>query len=159
MVSHQLCQPTSVQSRSLLLGHIQHVRLEFATHTVDVLNCYQTVWHGHKSHGSPDKRSEFWQVLGHALSAIPARNVLLLVGDFNTGLDPIPSCIGRALHDVTKRAERDRHRFCALIECYQLCALNTYATQPCTFQASALRLILASLACHRPGVPPSRLGS
>eukprot|EP00438_Fugacium_kawagutii_P007773 Skav210423 [mRNA] locus=scaffold1573:338040:344165:+ [translate_table: standard] len=101
------------------------------------------------------QRDAWWQLLSTYLDGLAARNLLVLGGDFNTGLAANPPHVGcnSFKHQDRVRQGRlqtDSDTFASLLEQHGLIALNTFATsQPPTYvqglDASRIDYILLRL--------------
>ena len=70
-----------------------------------------------------ERRGKLWHCLGRALHSLPRRNLLLLAGDFNSGLSPSSNLIGWGL--LRSAVDKPDSELVELLETHQLCALNT----------------------------------
>ena len=129
MLSKQHFQDPAVHE--IHKGRVLHVR---ATHKltqtrIDVLAVYQHVWRSHLStQQNHDLRGAVWQHLHEACARLPARNFLLLCGDFNATVQPERYAAGPAsLPSDTSYPDRQLNR---LLAAHSLCALNTWHASP-----------------------------
>eukprot|EP00439_Symbiodinium_sp_Y106_P072399 s2427_g13.t1 len=129
MLSKQHFQDPAVHE--IHKGRVLHVR---ATHKltqtrIDVLAVYQHVWRSHLStQQNHDLRGAVWQHLHDACARLPARNFLLLCGDFNATVQPERYAAGPAsLPSDANYPDRQLNR---LLAAHSLCALNTWHASP-----------------------------
>ena len=136
MVSKALCPAHLISHRCLHPGRLLHARLHLAQTTVDVVGLYQFAWN--TAIGKQDniaQRSKLWQALQSLLQELPARNLMMLAGDFNTDLKPRAHQVGPAMHPTqwnysgSHRLHTDQSEFQSLVQEHQLVALNTWDSQ------------------------------
>ena len=95
---------------------------------VHVLVAYQHVWSSQKSvHQNKEDRSKFLGSLASALRAIPARDTLLLAGDFNAQLHASQNLVGRSSTPRENTGVKDES-FQRFVESHRLVALNTWSS-------------------------------
>ena len=129
MISKRLCQPMQLRWSEIIPGRLVHVRIPTANRYLDVIGCYQ-----HTNRPSADcrhHRSQWWRALDTCLSALPQRNTLLVLGDFNCSLAPIPSLAGSNWYRwngslQTGAQHPDSSEFEAVVRQHGLVALNTW---------------------------------
>ena len=137
MISTRLVAAENIRHAAILPGRLLHIKLEFPSHHVDVVNLYQHAW-------NPDRapqqmlhdRAQIWTKLGSCLLSLASRNTLVVCGDFNCPLQPIQGSTGPGL--VRPRTEpADASSLQALIETHGLIALNTWGSprQSHTYEA------------------------
>ena len=111
----------------LLHARALHVQSQ---HTVDVISTYQ---HVHRTHMSPSKnrktRQRVWHALQQLLDSLPARNKLIIGGDFNSTLRAAYPGIGPATPNPELHNNLDA-TLQQLIQDQELCALNTWHARP-----------------------------
>ena len=137
MISTRLVAAENIRHAAILQGRLLHVKLEFPSHHVDIINLYQYAW-------NPDRapqqmlhdRAQVWEKLGSCLLSLAGRNTLVVCGDFNCPLRPTNGSTGPGL--VRPREEpADANSFSAIIETHGLVALNTWGSprQSHTYEA------------------------
>ena len=121
-----------VQFTSVLDGRLVHLRLEGEPST-DVLVGYQHLYASSKAapgaaglEQSLAKRNIWWTKLHQTLSRFPARNSVLVVGDFNTDLFPDVPFVGQGARARLSRMPPDQPEFQQLLHTFSLQALNTF---------------------------------
>ena len=121
-----------VQFTSVLDGRLVHLRLEGEPST-DVLVGYQHLYASSKAapgaaglEQSLAKRNIWWTKLHQTLSRFPARNSVLVVGDFNTDLFPDVPLVGQGTRARLSRMPPDQPEFQQLLRTFSLQALNTF---------------------------------
>ena len=114
-------------------GRLQHIRLLQGGWTADVINVYQ------KPHNSCPKatkqakeiRLEVWEALRKLLHILPARNTVVLLGDYNC---PIKSCAATGVRISPGRYSGhmppDQFRLQQLMEDFSLVHLNSWCRGP-----------------------------
>ena len=103
------------------------IQASFSWHgaRVHILVAYQHVWSSQKSvHQNKEDRSKFLGSLASALRAIPARDTLLLAGDFNAQLHASQNLVGRSSTPREDTGVKDES-FQRFVESHRLVALNT----------------------------------
>ena len=121
-----------VQFTPVLEGRLVHLRLEGEPST-DVLVGYQHLYVSSKAapgaeglEQSLTKRNEWWTKLHQTLSRFPSRNLVLVVGDFNTDLFPEAPFVGQGTRARLSRMPPDQPVFQQLLQNFFLQALNTF---------------------------------
>ena len=132
IVRRSFCPQERISWREVKKGRILHVRLYMSCTSIDILNVYQHAW-STQDQACLSARSEIWQLCDHALKGLPGRNVVVLAGDWNTGLDHIPHCVGLSDFSMNPGRHRgprhpDSGKFGDLIRRHGLIALNTWDT-------------------------------
>ena len=106
------------------------IQASFSWHgaRVHVLIAYQHVWSSQKSvHQNKEDRAKLLGSLASALRAIPARDTLLLAGDFNAQLHASQNLVGRSSTPKENTGVRDES-FQRFVESHRLVALNTWSS-------------------------------
>ena len=81
------------------------------------------------------KRRAFWSELGKLLSSLPYRSHVVLGGDFNCSVTPLPKLIGSGVlaGPNTEAANADRRLFLDILQAQQLCILNSWSGKLATY--------------------------
>ena len=106
------------------------IQASFSWHgaRVHVLIAYPHVWSSQKSvHQNKEDRAKLLGSLASALRAIPARDTLLLAGDFNAQLHANQNLVGRSSTPKENTGVRDES-FQRFVESHRLVALNTWSS-------------------------------
>ena len=121
-----------VQFTPVLEGRLVHLRLEGEPST-DVLVGYQHLYASSKAAPGAEgleqsliKRNEWWTKLHQTLSRFPSRNLVLVVGDFNTDLFPDAPFVGQGTRARLSRIPPDQPKFQQLLQTFSLQALKTF---------------------------------
>ena len=128
MISTRLVAAENIRHAAILQGRLLHVKLEFPSHHVDILNLYQYAWNPDRA---PQRmlhdRAQVWEKLGSCLLSLAGRNTLVVCGDFNC---PLQSTNGSTGPGLLKPREEpaDANSFSAVIETHGLVALNTWGS-------------------------------
>ena len=130
LVNRRLASPDQVRFAEILPGRILRVLIpEHQSHRlrrkpITIINVYQ---HARSSESADtyQKRSRIWVCLQDVLGSVPKRHILLLGGDFNTTLRPAGNLVGQGVL-APAVVPQDQAAFQALVEQYDLCALNTW---------------------------------
>ena len=135
VVSTAFAKPEDVRHRTLVDGRILHARIECRFFNLDVVNVYQHPWRSHLTATDNKRlRAQVWDQLDLLLRGLPARNRVVVMGDFNAHLPNVGGLTGPCRADNTSRSETDSGRFDSLVSLHQLTALNTWACRdPHTF--------------------------
>ena len=111
----------------LLHARALHVQSQ---HTVDVISIYQHVHRTHTSLSQNRKlRQNVWHALQQLLDSLPARNKVIIGGDFNSTLRAAHPGIGPATPNPELHNNHDA-TLQQLIQDQELCALNTWHARP-----------------------------
>ena len=134
LVSKRLCGCQEVQVRHILPGRLSHLRIQRSNDSIDLLGLYQKAWNCKDPKTRPQRRI-VWNALRDCLRAIPWRNKVVLMGDFNTSCGPRGSCFGPFAVKPTSGQADDHERFVDIASEADLIALNTWTKQRdnCTF--------------------------
>eukprot|EP00439_Symbiodinium_sp_Y106_P025186 s4319_g3.t1 len=96
-------------------GWVLQVRCEHEDVCLDLFCVYQWVrseaWLQHREM----QRTQVWTALGRVLSAVPARNLLIVGGDFNSNFGPLRCLVGMG---VLEPSERSDPELVALLEAH-----------------------------------------
>eukprot|EP00435_Cladocopium_sp_Y103_P038507 s2178_g10.t1 len=130
LVARKLCPSHKVSWQTLTEGRLLHVRLHLGFRNYDIVGVY------HWTHQSTNKskRSAFLQTLDLLLSGLPKRNLLALIGDFNTSVHSFGGVVGTSCYTVksavTMGAQHtDSCDLEHLLQRHELCVLNTWNQQ------------------------------
>ena len=130
MLNSRVFEEPSVQE--IYPGRLLHVR---AVHkpsylSVDVLGLYQHVNRTHlSSELNRSYRNQIWEAIDQALNSFPARNPLLLGGDFNAQLTAQRPHVGTTCCQPGEGQDREQ-RLAKLLKAHALCVLNTWHARP-----------------------------
>ncbi|CAE7307612.1 unnamed protein product, partial [Symbiodinium microadriaticum] len=107
------------------LGRILQVRCEAKQANLDIICAYQWVRRDNTTRDTEQLRGKFWSVLSGLLAGLPRRNMLVLGGDFNSMVAPLPGLIGRGL--LPHPTRKPEPEFLTVLEEHKLCLLNTWS--------------------------------
>ncbi|CAE7732421.1 unnamed protein product [Symbiodinium sp. CCMP2592] len=108
---------------------VQHLRILHDQWAVDLLHIYQKP---HNSHplalqSSKTIRLAVWECIGKILAALPARNTVIMLGDFNTQIKPCAAAGTRICSGTsTGTHPPDQARLQHLVEDFSLLHLNSW---------------------------------
>ncbi|CAE6960767.1 pol, partial [Symbiodinium sp. CCMP2592] len=126
LIHNGLAHKGQIRSGTMANGRIQHTRIYDPDGGIDIINIYQRVW----SHGAvadvTAQRKTVWNALNACLDGIPARNQVLVCGDFNTQLPHCKGVTGTAVSNTTYRDKRDEHELLDILRLHGLIAANTF---------------------------------
>ena len=125
--------PGQIRWREHKIGRLLEVRFVFAGCPYVVLCVYQHVWSSSKSPQQNRKdRGSLLASLSKAVKQVPARTALVVAGDFNASLSPLPRLVGPSVCAASLRPDSEALQ--DLVAELKLVALNTWhASQPHTF--------------------------
>ncbi|CAE7475477.1 Pol [Symbiodinium sp. CCMP2592] len=110
-------------------GRVQHLRILHDQWAVDLLHIYQKP---HNSHplalqSSKTIRLAVWECIGKILAALPARNTVIMLGDFNTQIKPCAAAGTRICSGNSSGTHPpDQARLQHLVEDFSLLHLNSW---------------------------------
>ncbi|CAE7737850.1 unnamed protein product, partial [Symbiodinium sp. CCMP2456] len=132
LLNMRFFRPDRIQFCELIQGRLVHVRLE-GEPSMDVLIVYQFLYASSTAHPgqegldrSLERRANLWAKLHHKLAGLPARNGLLLTGDFNCDLHSDGQYVGSGLRTRLSRPQPDQDSFQNLLHTFSLQAPNTW---------------------------------
>ena len=114
--------------REIVPGRLLQVRLQQDQHHIDLLGVYQFVRANVQTDGDSSlaQRASIWKALGDCINGLPARNAVIMLGDFNCSLRPNSGTAGSSVYQsATKHADQDE--FQTILRQCRLCALNTWS--------------------------------
>ena len=110
-------------------GRLQHIRLLQGSWTADILNIYQKPYNSHPQaiRQAKEIRLGVWEALRKLLHVLPARNTVVLLGDYNC---PIKSCAATGVRispgQHSGHMPADQTRLQQLLEDFSLVHLNSW---------------------------------
>ena len=129
----------SIKWRVLVEGRLLHVRFVFQRQQFDVISIYQhamTFSDGEVRKETMQKRKKLWRALDKLLAELPLRSSIVLMGDFNTSLSPMPKVVGYGVKLGSKGSEilEDRGILLELLGRAGLCVLNSWGPIQTTYE-------------------------
>ena len=130
MVRAALISREAISVAHHIPGRITQIRLQlYRPH--DIYAVYQHAWHsGGNISQLLNKRKRVWTCLRDCISHTPARNLLLLGGDYNTPLDFAGQHVFTPDIKYAKAAQTDRALFQTLVQDHNLAAVHTRVFHP-----------------------------
>ena len=134
LISKEVASSKALRFSALDAGRLFHVRV-MREQVVDVLGAYQHAWQSQASHSDVDSlasrnllqlRAMFWQKLRNWVRAVPARNSLVALGDFNCCLTPSHPNVGSGTAPHKSGPHSDQPEFQSLVQTLGLLAANTW---------------------------------
>ena len=115
-------------------GRVLQVRAFCHGGWIDTLNLYQHVLGNQQQEEAiVQKRVQVWQKVRAVLGQIPRGHKLVVAGDLNCSLAPVAACTGTGMM-IPTTASPDREELVALLQDFQLRAVNTYGRRgSCTY--------------------------
>ena len=129
LISKRLCPAEQISWNIVDPGRILHIRIYGKQRNIDILNVYQ---HVHTTEHL-ETRQHFWDRLNDQLTILPTRNILLLMGDFNTSLLHRSNAVGMGTflghgRQMAGTRHSDTDQFHQLLRQHSIVALNTWQT-------------------------------
>ena len=137
LIRTNVCTTAQIGFASVLPGRIGHLRIFFRNRALDIVGCYQ--YTANQANFRNGKRQTFWTLMNQQASALPKRNSVLFVGDFNCSAHHLPPYTGTDKHRCGPNLKRgtqhqDLHMFMEFLKTHHLTVLNSWNAQlPPTF--------------------------
>ena len=139
LISPRVAARCQIKYDEIFPGRLLHVKL-CADPSVDLLCVYQHTWGFHAGPNSAataagetaldillSRRRAVWNKMRAWLHNVPARNLLVMLGDFNTPCCPDSGHVGMGVpRRASKRQPQDTAEFAQIVSDFDLCALNTW---------------------------------
>ena len=127
--------PTNtVRWKEHVKGRLLETRFDWHGARTSVLTVYQHVWSPAKTvQGNKQDRAAILKSLARSVKRVPARDTLVIAGDFNSSVSPTPRLIGpRTL--APQEARPDEAELTNFVRTHHLAVLNTWqVSSPHTF--------------------------
>lgn len=139
LISKPVCQAHQIAWQEVIAGRLIHCRLHLDSKPFDILGVYQFPWDTRTAQKM--RRQSLWKQLRYTLQALPNRNHLGILGDFNCSLPSLARLIGTStfLGPHSRRMgpqHGDMVDFACILQDFQLIALNTWSPEHgATFQS------------------------
>ena len=129
LIAKRCCQAHQLSWRVVAPGRLLHCRLHIASKPIDILGIYQYPWN--TSVAQRNRRQSIWVHLRDTLQALPQRNILCVLGDFNCSLPSIDRLVGTPNFRTSNGRQSgpqhgDMATFACLLQGFQLTALNNW---------------------------------
>ena len=129
LIAKKCCQAHQISWHAIAPGRLLHCRLHIASKPVDVLGVYQYPWSTLAAQKS--RRQTIWNLLRTTLQALPQRNTLCVLGDFNCSLPSVSRLVGIPnFRSSCGRSSGPQHgdmaTFSSILQDFQLTALNSW---------------------------------
>ena len=131
-VHSRVALPSQLRFEHYLKGRLLHVRVPLQTSDsrhLHVIAIYQKT-HVVSDKNTPVQRQQAWQALHKCLSRVPARDSIVLTGDFNTPLACMPPFVGPFVGTPLSHPPDDVSTLEVLMQTFRLTALNTWYPNP-----------------------------
>ena len=131
-VHSRVALPSQLRFEHYLKGRLLHVRVPLQTSDrrhLHVIAIYQKTHVASDKH-TPVQRQQAWQALHKCLSRVPARDSIVLTGDFNTPLACLPPFVGPFVGAPLSHPPDDVSTLEVLMQTFRLTALNTWYPNP-----------------------------
>ena len=125
---------TTVRWKEHQKGRLLETRFDWHGARTTVLAVYQHVWSPAKTvQANKQDRAAVLRALSRAVRRVPARDTLVVAGDFNSSVSPTPRLVGpRTL--APQEARPDEAEFTNFVRAHHLTVLNTWqVSSPHTF--------------------------
>ena len=134
-----LVQRESVKWREIVEGRLIQVRFVYKKQQFDVISIYQhamTFSSNEQKSETMKRRKLLWDSLAKLLDQLPIRSSVVLLGDFNTTLEPSKKIAGYGikLGGQQKDVVADRHTLMEILRKHGLCALNTWGSVQTSYE-------------------------
>ena len=126
VISRHIARPETVSFCTWATGRVLQVRCQGARATLDLFSVYQFVHKEHAAEPGDSPRAQLWQILGRALHSVPRRNLVVLGGDLNATVAPIPGLVGKGV--LASRSRKPEEELQSCLEASSLCLLNTWGS-------------------------------
>lgn len=139
LVSKRICQAHQIAWHDVIPGRLIHCRLHLEYKPFDILGIYQYPWDTRTAQKT--RRQSLWRHLRGTLQALPHRNHLGILGDFNCSLPSIARLVGTSTFSgsagrMMGPQHGDMADFACILQDFQLIALNTWtSTHGATYQS------------------------
>ena len=127
-------QTNTVHWKEHLKGRLLETRFDWYGARTTVLAVYQHVWSPAKTvQANKQDRAAVLKALSRGVRRVPARDTLIVAGDFNSSVSPTPRLVGpRTL--APQEARPDEAEFTNFVRTHHLTVLNTWqVSSPHTF--------------------------
>ena len=123
----------SIKWKDVVRGRLLQVRCTYKKQQLDVISIYQHAMSfsdGEIKKDLMQKRRQLWKELDTLLGSLPTRSSILLMGDFNTSLEPTKRVCGFGvkLGNQAPDVKEDRSLLVDILRKHHLCALNTWSS-------------------------------
>ena len=151
MVSKRLCQAHQLSWTEIDPGRLVHIRIHGDNRNLDFLSIYQHVF----SLDRMSHRQSLLDRLNDVMCKIPQRNLLVLLGDFNTSLLHRSKVVGCSKfmyngRQCTGTVHSDSQELHDLLRHHSLLALNTWMTDnPATFSHGTVASRIDYVCCRQ----------
>eukprot|EP00439_Symbiodinium_sp_Y106_P064198 s3641_g10.t1 len=96
-ISTRVVPASHITFCSWIPGRLLHVKCDGLRASIDIVGVCQWVKQEDKNASTDSKRLSLWTQLGRLVGKLPRRNLLVLLGDFNTPVAHLPGHVGRGL--------------------------------------------------------------
>ena len=134
VISHKVAVPDNISFCTWSSGRVLQIRCEGDKASLDLFCVYQWVRNEAYPEHRETQRAQVWNALSRALHTVPASNLLVVGGDFNTGVAPERGLVGKGVHRIS--SSKQDAEFAALLQTHKLCALNTWGPARASFCAT-----------------------
>ena len=128
LMHSRLVAPSQVRFEHLLKGRLLHVRVPLQSadrRHLHIIAIYQKT-HDPSDKSAPQQRQQVWNSLHQCLSRLPARDSIVLLGDFNTPLRAFPPYVGSFVGSPLSHPPDDIPDLEVLMQSHKLTALNSW---------------------------------
>ena len=129
MIPNSFCHSDAIQYQTIIPGRLLHIRLHNLQRPVDIVAIYQLMNDCSKQRIL--RRQHLWKTLDSTMQALPKRNTLVLLGDFNCNVTSFEANVGwgsfhwhGSLHENTRHV--DVGDFMAILRTHGLVVLNSW---------------------------------
>ena len=131
LISKKICQAHHIAWHAIAPGRLIHCRLHLSSKPVDVIGIYQYPWN--TTIAQKTRRQMIWKHLRNTIQALPQRNTLCALGDYNCSLPHIARLVGTSnFCSSNGRMSGPQHGdmadFARILQDFQLTALNSWSS-------------------------------
>ena len=111
-------------------GRVLEVRADWQGSRITIASVYQHAWSAAKTiQANKDDRAQVLSALSKLVKQVPKRDSLVIAGDFNVSVSPVPGLIGPCVVEPQEPRPDEAH-FTNLLSKLRLVALNTWHASP-----------------------------
>ena len=149
-ISTKLAAHSDIQFHPVCPGRVLHVRINKGPPT-DIINVYQYTANDHKL--TPDRRHKLLQRFQSTLRSVPARNAIIMAGDFNTTCVPTEQVCGKWIMPASEAHNKDHTDLTSILIAHKLTVLNSWTRprhhQLATFSFGTLSSQIDFIMCRQ----------
>ena len=146
-------EKSSVRWHAISPGRLLHIRCFAQKQHLDLICLYQHAlpYKSDKMQDVMSKRNQIWKQVDHLIGEMPVRSSVILAGDFNCVLQPLPPGVGPGIHPgpVAKHLVAERQLVSEMLVRHDMCVLNSWGRRRYTYQHPKGRSQIDFIAARR----------